>query len=257
MALERSLIAIRQPERSAAVPDGIVLATVIFNHKNGLLEDRTINDFVFICPIGASSESENLIMESRIKEFYNTAPSGSPAVNTYLSGALDRFPSRAEIRFYDITAHLDGSRHGSPYRSHLWTLGGSPTGVSMPNEIACVLSFRADYGNQPEFGPGLGPHGGKERPRARRRGRLYLGPLDDQVATYDTTTFRTYVQPAMASSATKSAKRLMDYTDVKWGVWSRVDGNALPVTSAWMDDAFDVQRRRGEAPLARTTVVHA
>jgi len=239
------------------VPDGIILATVIFNHKNGLLEDRIVNDFVFICPIGASSESENLQMEFRIKEFYNTLPPSGAAVNTWLSGAIDRNPSRAEIRFYDITAHLNGSRHGSPYRTHNWTLGGSPTGVSLPSEMASVLSFRADYGNQPEFGPNLGPGGGKERPRARRRGRLYIGPLDDQAITYDTTTFRTYVQPALRTSATGAAKRLMDYTDIKWGVWSRVDGNALPVVSAWMDDAFDVQRRRGEDALARTVVNHA
>jgi len=37
-------------------------------------------------------------------------------------------------------------------------------------------------------------------------------------------------------------------------VWSRKKAALASVTSAWVDDAFDVQRRRGEDPVFRITV---
>jgi hypothetical protein len=40
--------------------------------------------------------------------------------------------------------------------------------------------------------------------------------------------------------------------DVDWVVYSRVTDTARKVTNWWVDDAWDIQRRRGLRPTTRT-----
>lgn len=236
----------------------IVLVQAVLGAQSGIASDSVINDFCFIVPDppGAVSESANLVMETAVKGFYNKTYSGT-AVNNWLAAPLSRAAGKAQLRFYDITNNLTGTRHGSPYRTHLWQLGGVQSSSQLPSEVAIALSYRADYGSASEFGPGVGPKGGPLRPRARRRGRLYVGPLTATCQAQDAVTFRSYVGTPVRNTITAAAKDLMDLPDIEWAVWSRVDGNALKAVEAWCDDAFDTQRRRGERPVARTTVVAA
>ena len=52
---------------------------------------------------------------------------------------------------------------------------------------------------------------------------------------------------------TKAATTLMASIDPTWAVWSRHDALARAVVGGWCDDAWDVQRRRGEVAVVRTT----
>ena len=101
-----------------------------------------------------------------------------------------------------------------------------------PRELAVCLSFYS------------------ERNLPRRRGRLYVpGPF----------VFGSGVSVARPSDAHRAivAGLVPIFTglggaDVDWVVWSRRDRVARPVTHWYVDDEFDVQRRRGLRSTTRT-----
>lgn len=110
---------------------------------------------------------------------------------------------------------------------------------SYPTEVAMCLSFqgaRISGENQ-----------------ARRRGRIYLGPLSpttgDGATGRPTTTFRT---DCLAAMDTLADDALADPT-YAWVVWSEAAGSGTVVTNGWVDNAFDTQRRRGLDPTVRTS----
>lgn len=200
---------------------------VSLHKKTGIARDDVIWDFVADNPIGTT-------FESAIVAFLNTC-------TPYLSPALS---ANYTLRKYDISAHLDGSSAGPPVLTTTgsWTTP-SPT-TSMPNEVAATLSYHAEYTSIPEHAPGA-------RPRARYRGRLFIGPLGQNVVLTDSTT----AEPSLGSgprTAFKNAGAALMATGF-WGVWSRKDAAVRVVTGGWIDDAFDTQRRRGNDPLLRTT----
>jgi hypothetical protein len=239
----------------------LILATVIFHHMSGLNEDNIVNDFTFYSPTNLTSGIADTI-NTRLNNFYTAG--GSSSIMYQLSACIDRGTNRAEVRIYDVTDHEDGTAHGSPDFTRFFTPAGGGSFGANPAELAVCLSFRGAYDDAPEFGSELGPGGGRVRLRARRRGRIYLGPWNNQSVAEDAVTHRTYVKPTIRTSITAAAKTLMDLTDPQWVVWSRkgaqgagLAGAFYPIVQAWVDDAWDIQRRRGEDPQARTTVVHA
>lgn len=139
-------------------------------------------------------------------------------------------------------------------------------GKDLPNEVAMCLSFRG--------APGSGLNA------RRRRGRIYLGPLQGSSVDEHTrppSGLTTTVMAAVASHLTPPAGG-----DLEWCVYSpythhgvpiggdinerdgsgdlvypEVPGNLFasftPVSVYWMDDAWDTQRRRGLKETSRTT----
>lgn len=112
----------------------------------------------------------------------------------------------------------------------------------------------------------------------RRRGRVYLGPLAGTVV--DASTSGTEITAAARSTIATAAAALAhgpDVGDARLAVFSRATANitdGLPVdanepaigysdaalsagfedvVSGWVDNAFDIQRRRGVQASARTT----
>jgi hypothetical protein len=111
---------------------------------------------------------------------------------------------------------------------------------TLPPELAICVSFRAALAS------GVNA--------ARRRGRVYIGPLSDnaregggdpQVASA--------ARIALAQDADDLLTASNASADWSWGVYSRTDGILRPVVAGWVDDAFDVQRRRGLEPTTRST----
>jgi hypothetical protein len=194
--------------------------------------------------IGFHFDNPSLSVDSNIKAFFNTvATGGLVAVNGYMSPTLSHVTNSARIQYYDLTAALGGSGTlGPPISTTFFALGGGG-GTPLPSELALALSYHAEYTTIPEHGPGA-------RPRARYRGRIYLGPLTTAAMAQDSTTHRSIVSPGASQSIVASAKALL-LAEPSWSVWSRKDRVLRRVVGGWLDDAFDIQRRRGEDPVAR------
>lgn len=108
---------------------------------------------------------------------------------------------------------------------------------TLPTECAIVLSFQAE------------PISGL--PQARRRGRIYLGPLSK--STVDTDGM---VTDAAVAAFANAGRLLLDASDAAadwtWAVYSPTDGTGANVANGWVDDSFDTQRRRGRKATSRS-----
>jgi len=124
----------------------------------------------------------------------------------------------------------------------------------LPCEVAVCLSFQADRVSG--------------TPQARRRGRVYIGPLwAAQTVVADTGSGDMIVDADFRSALATNAAGLAGVfvgsssgSSIAWCVFSPTmleDGATLSqasnnVTNGWIDFAIDIQRRRGHAPGGRT-----
>lgn len=225
-----------------AYQDGDTLAVVKMVNVSGLPEDTFVNTFAFRRSI-APTESNLIAMVDHIDDFYNVdGPTGN-RVADYIGESVNRAATH-EIDFYRIQA----GALGSPIYSHAWLGPAAPAtaNVNMPTEVAAVLSFHGAI-------TGVQEEAGATRPRARRRGRIFCGPLtaDAVNITQDSPKLTAGIRLALQEAAVV----LMDVGDTSgnfWSVWSRADQVLYPVVGGWTDDAPDTQRRRGTASTNRT-----
>jgi len=86
---------------------------------------------------------------------------------------------------------------------------------------------------------------------------VYLGPL--RTSAMQTSNGLGDVRPTTVflTAVKNAAGRLMNDSATNWAVFSPTDNIAREVVSAYVDDAFDTQRRRGASPLSRLTVNQA
>lgn len=192
-------------------------------------KDRYVNNFHFsgVIPAGVS---EDLVanVTGALDDFYGV-------LHPFMRSSI----TLEDYRFYN----LDDAK---PRPVTFSAAGSQPsgTGTPYPYEVAAALSFYS------------------VRNLPRRRGRLFLGPLTSSVsATGDinddpqvSVAFRQLMTAAADALATDVASAGGDGA-VAWSIYSPTDGQARPVTHAWMDNAFDTIRARGSASTARTTVV--
>jgi hypothetical protein len=60
----------------------------------------------------------------------------------------------------------------------------------------------------------------------------------------DVSSHRCRIKPLLQTFLQVAAGKLLT-AEPSWGVWSKVDGVVRPIVGGWIDDDFDVQRRRG------------
>lgn len=111
----------------------------------------------------------------------------------------------------------------------------------IPEEVACVLSFHG------AVTPGA--------PQARRRGRIYLGPLaDDALSMANGSTFCALAPGLVSSVVSAATTYLLDMgdPDYTWSVYSQTQGTFTGVVGGWVDNSPDTQRRRGHEATSRT-----
>lgn len=116
-------------------------------------------------------------------------------------------------------------------------IGISSTGL--PSEVAICNSFAADVASG--------------QSAARRRGRVFLGPIAASAAAAGTDGFRRPSTLTMQTIADAS-ETLLDNLAVDswvWCVWSRTANELNPVVRGWVNDEFDTQRRRQPGALTR------
>lgn len=224
-----------------------VLAVVTLGKKSGIPADATQNSFVFTTPTTPASNAELSSIGTAIASFYNDNNT-TLAVYSYLSESVSTGSASHKIQHYLLDGHLNGTPHGSPVKTETWQTPFVAT-TALPSEVAICLSFHGAYGADVEFGTG------GSRPRARHRGRIFIGPLGLNVIDEDATTHETFVTAACRTDITVAANRLRNFSTngIQWSVWSRVRAAVEAVTGGWVDNAFDTQRRRGNDPSARTT----
>lgn len=202
-----------------------------FPHKNLVPADAVINTFHFV-GIDDPGDMVTAIL-ARLTQFWNAGAPTNPLKN-YYSGEIN-FPG-GRAKFYD----WDDPEPRAPIADESLSISASePISPSnLPGEVALCTSYRG-----PLISGGI---------PARRRGRLYIGPLN--AATLDTgsanparpiAAFRTVLAETTERLAAAST------LGARWVVWSRVGNSATPIEFGWVDNAFDTQRRRGVAASTR------
>lgn len=183
-----------------------------------LPEDRFVNTFHFVTPAGDSATNQDLVADA-LKVFYGS-------VGGYLQEYVQR---AAEIRTYDMA-------DAEPREPTIWpfTLPARIQAGGLPEECCVCLSYHGD--------PPVTP---------RRRGRIYIGPLIPGVVENATTT----VPPQIGSTfrtVLAAAGLTLSEAGVGWSIYSTVTSTFIPITGGWVDNATDIQRRRGSQATTRT-----
>jgi hypothetical protein len=205
-----------------------MLVQVAVPYTSAIPEDVSVNNWSFT--VASLSESNYEQVGTALGLFY-------AAILPFYSNVLN-FGS-VNLRFYA----RDDQKPRVPRVDVTTGFGTGNTANGLPEEVASCLSFQ---GNQ---------QSGFQQ--ARRRGRLFLGPLnrtnaiesDSLGRARPSSAFRTNVRvgyEALRGALTTSGNNHV--------VWSDVNQQGYVVTSAWMDNAFDTQRRRGVRPTFKTDV---
>jgi len=210
-----------------------------FQGVSGLPSDRFVNTFHTIGPVDPLTP-DFAAAATAIKLFYN--PTGGVKISSYMSNAV-RGIGRT-IKIYD----LSDPKPRAPVYEFIdavvpWAQSASQP---LPSECCVCLSYDA-----PKLS-GL--------PQARRRGRLFIGPLSIAALNGNTDPPQrpnSSLQDAL-NTAAGNLQDALAAANMPWVVYSPTSddgtgavGSAALVTRSWTDDAFDTQRRRGERPSAK------
>ncbi len=226
---------------------GVIRVQAILKGLSGLPEDRFITTWHFRTPLtGAEPPSDgaqalhHAEAREKVRAFFLDPVGGATTrVSDYLGGVVTRGVNALELRSY----HLGDAEPRVPQTSFHQILGNAPT-TSFPAEVAVTCSFS----------------GGQSLPR--QRGRTYIGPLASSslVTSQEAGTNRVRVAAGMMLQTGLAAQRMAIGTDTspaRWCVYSPTNNATVIVTRGYVDDAFDTQRRRGEAPVSRSSWVAA
>jgi hypothetical protein len=123
-------------------------AQVIIHTKDNLAENYVTNTFAFIAASLIGDFTDQL---DAIKSFYDQ-------VASYFPIAIAQ--NGHEIKWYELPGP---GAPNYPVAMSTFNLPSDPSGAGLPSEVALCLSFHG------QKTPGF--------PQARRRGRVYLGPI--------------------------------------------------------------------------------
>jgi hypothetical protein len=159
---------------------------------------------------------------------------------TILSGAC--IGPNSVIKIYD--------KQDIPPRVPLYTevfpaLSGGLGNLNLPNEVAICLSYATT------FTSGVN--------NARRRGRMYLGPLNigatDGAGGAEARPKATAVASTLGFVQTLLTQ--LEAQSVDWVMYSKTANTTGVINEFWIDNAFDTQRRRGVDSTNRTVLIPA
>lgn len=199
-------------------------AQVILKTADAVPENYITNSWAFQ---GTDVLTNTTGITTALKDFYDD-------FGSYISPSITQ--NGHMVKYYE----LPGSVPNYPFEEDSWNLAVAPSGTALPSELAVCLSFQGD--RQAGF------------PQARRRGRVYLGPFDTGSTTGDRPS--SALLTALGTAAATFAANIDALTGQNlWAVWSPSDQVTVPITDGWIDNAWDIQRRRGVVYTSRTTFV--
>lgn len=210
-----------------------------FPYFTNLPKDVAVNTFHVTCLPPLDPVDYQDVLQAFI-DFYNEpAPTGTP-VGGYLSAVIKRGSLACTASLYN----LEDPEPRPPIEVTPFTLAATSGTTTMPLEAAVCLSMHSTF-----------PAG---EVRARRRGRVFIGPLQSTAFVAGSASTFPTVNPVMATALKNSAERLRSAIPAinplaHWSIYSRVNGTSSEVVAGWIDDAPDTQRRRGQDTTARTT----
>lgn len=205
-----------------------IRAQVVFQGGTGLAQDRFINTFHFAND--AVFATHMTTIRSALATFYNVVPAGGPVVA--IGAHIPAFVQRTyTINCYDMTSVAP--REPNPYVSSLPAPSGTATS-NVPEEVACCLSYKAAPPSSPN-----------------RRGRIYIGPLNSLAVNASNATTPVRVSTSFVDVLKAAALALRDTGGLGWSVYSPKLGTYALITSGWVDNACDTQRRRGPKATLR------
>lgn len=236
---------------------GVIRATCVLEHSSGLARDNAVNTFHFN---GPTDEATLGALKLALDRFYVSPNTGgsTAAVGEYISNVM----TGLRFKLYDVTAEPSG-----PPILDQPSGAGLPAvrlnSANLPSEVALCGSFE-----------GLPAAGLVQK---RRRGRIYLGPLNIAASTTSgtgvtrpSTGVRTTLQLALQRLALEvdSVAEMVVYSRPYAGREAGIGPNGKPfkalparpgttvnIEQVWVDDAFDTQRRRGERATGRGTIL--
>lgn len=197
---------------------------------SNLPEDRVINVFHFV-GLG-TYEDELPSVFAAVEAFYN-ASNTTRELAAYQSPYIQR---DAELLGYD----LDEPPKRVPTRFPV-VLSAVASATQLPEEVAVCLSIRGS----------IPPAGGP-----RRRGRLFVGPLNILSMTSGPEGAPTRPSPAFVADLIVAAERLEAQAISAGTPWvirsTKPTQNFVAVQGGYVDNAMDTQRRRGPRTTERT-----
>lgn len=202
----------------------LFLAQVSFERDSGLPEDRVVNTFHMT---GADAAAAGEDIKAALARFYDTASTANK-ISDFMSAEL---AGGALVKIYDMA---DASPRVPVYAG---TFSVDVSSTALPAEVAVCLSYRAPLAS------GVDP--------ARRRGRIFIGPLSTGAASGNPARPAATMIACMAASAVRLADEL-NTAAFTWVVYSAAAAASVPITDGWIDNAFDTMRKRGEVATART-----
>lgn len=234
----------------------VLRAVAQFEHITGLPRDRAVNTFHFNGPADAPTLAD---IRDRVIDFYTADQANGPKVGAFLSHVLQSF----RVKVYDVTVEPSGPPLVESASVNLPARAGV---ANLASEVAICLSFQGT------------PAGGLIQ--RRRRGRIYLGPLNDAALANPGNAGAAVQRPSASVLTTLRNAGIKLATEVddtaEWVVYSRPfpgrvgavkdngdpkpdlparAGSTVNIDEVWTDDAFDTQRRRGERATGRTLVL--
>lgn len=197
-------------------------AQVVFKTQDGIAENYSTNT------IYVDMVTETQTVANEIAVAWTTALANIDQLMSSLFATTGH-----EIKFYTMS----DPEPRAPKFIEAFGMPGKGT-TAGPTEVAMVLSFQGAKVS------GL--------PQARRRGRIYFGPLinglagaDGRLQSSNVSQFADFGASFLASSDANP-----NWT---WAVYSPTNGTGIDVQDGWVDNEFDTQRRRGRKATLRTT----
>lgn len=202
------------------------LASVTLPYLSGVPTDVAVNTWAFESNDAVSVPQAEQVATA-LFDFY-TSLGSEDFFSEGLSGDV-------EIAVYDI----DAAEPRTPLISGT-AEGALGTGANpLVDEVAICLSFRGPYVSG--------------EPPARRRGRVFLGPLAETCSEEDGFGHAVpfFNAPVVISTAVEAMTTILEAEGLLHSVWSRSDDELYNVQQYWVDNRFDTQRRRGQEPTQK------
>lgn len=194
------------------------------NPVSGVAADAAVNVWHFLTDEEVATPA---LVEGALTDFYN-------GVRAAISPSIKR-TGGLTLKFYDLA----DPQPRVPFRETLLNITNTSVPLyALPAENSLCLSFQGQRVSGES--------------QARRRGRIYLGPLGYSGA-------EDWARPSagLISLLATAGDTLLAASDAQlhwnWAVWSTVNAEMTVVTDGWVDNAWDTQRRRGLEYTSRST----
>jgi hypothetical protein len=206
-----------------------IAAQVIFECTNGIPRDSVVNTFHFDI-----TGIKLLWIRDHLQSFYNdTHHTGVSNVASWLSATLSRAANKAHIKLYRMW-----DDHPRQPTSYDWTLESVASGDNgLPVETCLCLS---QYSNTLHTKSG--------------RGRVYIGPLHSnsvRISAGNVFPFGDCIDPIRYAGRYLIDEGVASGSKGVWSIYSRKLNQMHRVETAFVDNEFDTQRRRGHRATVR------